>query len=252
MGVEITAENSNNKSITIFGTYSFIRNVEVTAGEHGSLSQAYKKDVLLDTEYSVNGNKLTIGDAEVTAVADNGYKFDSWKIGDQVITTSGKVTVDTQFTATFVAKNSFSVTALAGEHGSVSLTEPLTIEEGTAYTVNGNEITIDGTEIIATADEGFEFDSWKIGDAVLTEGGTFTADTTFAAEFKAVEVPPVDPEPEQKGLSGGAIAGIAVGSILIVCLILYIAMFFVWKKHDKALKFLIPSFKWINKKIFKK
>ncbi len=145
-----------------------------------------------------------------------------------------------------------SVTALASEHGSVSLTEALNVEEGTAYTVSGNKITVGETEIVATPEEGFEFVCWKVSGEQVKENGTFTADTTFTAEFKAVEVPPVDPEPEQKGLCGGAIAGIAIGSILLVCLILYIAMFFVWKKHDKALKFLIPSFKWINKKIFKK
>ena len=60
------------------------------------------------------------------------------------------------------------------------------------------------------------------------------------------------PQLSSEGLSGGAIAGITVGSVAGVCLISYVAMFFVWKKNQKALKFLTPSFKWINTKIFKK
>lgn len=66
----------------------------------------------------------------------------------------------------------------------------------------------------------------------------------------SVEIP--NSKLPKEGISGGAIAGIAVGSFVGLCLIAYVVMFFIWKKTEKALKFLVPSYKWINKKIFKK
>lgn len=85
----------------------------------------------------------------------------------------------------------------------------------------------DGTKLIG--DEA-AYNAWKLGEG---------------------KIPALNPQ-GNKGLSGGAIVGIAVGSLVGVCLIAYIIMFFVWKKNEKAPKFLKPSFVWINKKIFRK
>ncbi len=53
------------------------------------------------------------------------------------------------------------------------------------------------------------------------------------------------------GLSGGAIAAIIIGSVLVICLVTYVSMFLYWKKKGKALKFLVSSFEWIDTKILK-
>mgnify|MGYP003298702601 CR=1 FL=1 len=96
------------------------------------------------------------------------------------------------------------------------------------------------------------------GDSTITNEGTITIEDGYAVatfkddifETQRVKLP--EPAPEKSGLSCGAIAGIAIGSFVGLCLIAYIVMFFIWKKTEKALKFLVPSYKWINKKIFKK
>lgn len=96
------------------------------------------------------------------------------------------------------------------------------------------------------------------GDSTITDEGTITIEDGYAVatfvddifEIQRVKLP--EPTPEKSGLSGGTIAGIAVGSFVGLCLIAYVVMFFIWKKTEKALNFLVPSYKWINKKIFKK
>lgn len=56
---------------------------------------------------------------------------------------------------------------------------------------------------------------------------------------------------EKEGLSGVAIACIIIACILVALIITYFVMFIVWKKKDKAPKFLVKSFEKLNK-VFKK
>ena len=56
---------------------------------------------------------------------------------------------------------------------------------------------------------------------------------------------------EKDGLSGGAIAGIVIGSFFFLLILLFVVLFVVWKKFDvKPFAFLIPTYRKINKKFF--
>ena len=75
--------------------------VTVESSDNGSISQSYSKDVDPDTTYTINKNKLTIGDTEIVATPNSGYKFDCWKNGDVSLTENGKISADTGFKAYF-------------------------------------------------------------------------------------------------------------------------------------------------------
>lgn len=65
------------------------------------------------------------------------------------------------------------------------------------------------------------------------------------------KLPKLNPQPEKKGLSTGCIIGIAIGGFLLLLLLIYIIGFIIYKKSYKALKIVKPSYRWINKHIFK-
>ena len=114
----------------------------------------------------------------------------------------------------------------------------VTVNKGTANPVTA----VAGTTITITADapeEGYEFDKW-----VSTSGVVFadanSATTTFVmiegnvtvtATYKPVVVPPA---PSSSGLSGGAIAGIIIASILVTGIGGFALVWFVIKKKTWA------------------
>lgn len=124
---------------------------------------------------------------------------------------------------------------------------------------NGKEVTITAScKCDDTQKTTLEGTYQKITDATNTEKetGKYVLTVTegiFAGTYESApfEVDELPSEPKS-GLSTGAIVGISVGSVVVACLIAYVVMFIVWTKNGKAVKFLQPSFKWINTKIFKK
>ena len=134
------------------------------------------------------------------------------------------------------------------------LTYKTTIENGSA---NGTTFEAGQTVIITanTAPEGKEFDKWIVvsGEVILTDANSST--TTFVmpdgeVEIKATykdkipsggEIPGTDdpngeivPTPRGKGLNGGAIAGIVIGSVVVVGLGGFAIFWFVIKKKSFA------------------
>lgn len=116
----------------------------------------------------------------------------------------------------------------------------VTVNKGTANPV----AAIAGTVITITADapeEGYVFDKWVSTSGITfadanSETTTFTmpeGDVTVTATYKPVVVPP-SPAPSSSGLSGGAIAGIVIGSILIVGIAGFALVWFVIKKKTWA------------------
>ena len=114
----------------------------------------------------------------------------------------------------------------------------VTVNKGTA-----NPITaLAGTTITITADapeDGYVFDKWVSTDGVVFADAnsattTFTmpeGNVTVTATYKQVVVPPA---PSSSGLSGGAIAGIVIGSILVVGIAGFALIWFVIKKKTWA------------------
>lgn len=87
----------------------------------------------------------------------------------------------------------YSVTVAANSNGTIDLSYSGKVFPNTAYTVNGNKLTIDETEITATPNSGYKFECWKVGDATITTNGTINADIAFKAQFSVVKVNDVLP-----------------------------------------------------------
>ncbi len=113
----------------------------------------------------------------------------------------------------------------------------VTVSGGSIEGASGNTATVnkDGsvTVIAAAPDEGKVFKGWKVGDEIVSTNATYTfnasADITLTAVYEdAVITPPDDDKP---GLSGGAIAGIAVGGSAAAALGGFSIFWFGFKKR---------------------
>jgi len=79
------------------------------------------------------------------------------------------------------APQTFSITATAGSHGSVSPAS-ITVAAGSEVTISGNTLTCDGNTITATPADGYEVDTWS----GLSNGDDVEANATVTVSFKAV------------------------------------------------------------------
>lgn len=145
--------------------------VTYTAGDGGSIEG--------DLEQAVEEG----GDGtEVTAVADDGYRFVSWDDGYmEESRQETNVTENMDLTANFEADEeevvTYTLTYTAGEGGSIEGDLEQTVEEG------GN-----GTEVTAVPDDGYEFINWSdtSTDNPRTDANV-TDDISVTANFEVVE-----------------------------------------------------------------
>ena len=116
----------------------------------------------------------------------------------------------------------------------------VTVNKGTANPV----AAIAGTVVTITADapeDGYVFDKWVSTSGVVFADANSTTTTfvmpeknvTVTATYKPVVVPP-SPAPSSSGLSGGAIAGIIIASVLVVGIGGFALVWFVIKKKTWA------------------
>ena len=145
-------------------TYANTKTLIYTAGAHGSITG--------DSPQTVNyGSDGTA----VTAVPDTGYYFVSWDDDstDNPRTDTG-VTSDISVTANF-AINTYTLTYTAGANGSISGTNPQTVDYGA-----------DGSAVMAVADSGYEFSSWSDSSTQNPKTDTgVTANVSVMAIFTA-------------------------------------------------------------------
>ena len=119
--------------------------------------------------------------ATLTATANEGYEFVSWTVGEDVLTENPltlTVTADVAVVANF-AVIEHTVTATVNDPAMGSVEGAGTYAEGATATLT------------ATANEGYEFVSWTVGEDVLTENPltlTVDKDIEVVATFKAIEV----------------------------------------------------------------
>lgn len=127
------------------------------------------------------GDEITL-----TAIADNGYKFTRWTVDGETVGIEPVLTTivqkETTYTANFeVMIQTITISVEAGEGGSA------TVNGGTSITVeDGEEFTL-----TATADEGYVFSHWSIGDNVVSTEPVFTttaeSSTVYTANFESTE-----------------------------------------------------------------
>lgn len=103
------------------------------------------------------------------------------------------------------------------------------------------------------------------GKAIEIGTYTFSIKNPKAEEYATYVMKIVDPNPPapapgpdptpKEGLSGGAIAGIVIGSILLFLLLIFVVGYILWKKKDIKIplleKILTPAYRWVNNLLFK-
>lgn len=164
-GVTDNPRKDSNVTSNINVTAGFAINeyvITYNAGEGGSISGLSPQTV----NHGSNGTT-------VSAVPNTGFHFTQWSDGNASnprIDTN--VTDNISVTAEF-AKNTYTLTYIAGSGGSISGANPQTVEYGQS-----------GTLVTAVPNEGYSFVKWS--DNVITDSRTesnVTADIRVTAEF---------------------------------------------------------------------
>lgn len=123
-----------------------------------------------------------------------------------------------------------------------ALEEQITInvEGGKANGETSVKVDVNGavTVVADAAPEGKTFKGWSTdgGRTIVSENASYTFNATENVTLTAVygDIVPGDGKPEKEGLSGGAIAGIVIGSVVIVGVGGFSVFWFVIKKKKFA------------------
>lgn len=166
---------------------------------------------------TTSGNTLSVANYVATAVptadsADCQYDFVSWSVSSGT-TVESHMTVTATFSAT-VTKQSYTVTIKPSNvsYGSVSTTE-ITVEDGTAYSVSGDKLTIGGQIVTATPKNDttqydYRFDSWSVSSGTITDSITITAKFTRNVQVYVVKYYAnggyLEVDPKAEAISNGA------------------------------------------------
>ena len=118
--------------------------------------------------------------ATLTATANEGYEFVGWTIGENTV-------IDNPLTLTVTSDVTVEATFKAIEH-----TITATVNDPAMGTVEGAGVYTYGATatLTATANEGYEFVGWTVGENTVTDNPltlTVTSDVTVVATFKAIE-----------------------------------------------------------------
>ncbi len=153
---------------------------------------------------SVTGGGTYRYEKEITinAVLAEGYDFRNWTGTTTISTQQATITVTQNMTLTANADiKVLVVTITAGTGGQVSETS-VEVDYGTAVSVDGATLTIGTTVVTATANSGYEFDSY------LNVPETVTSNVTITAQFAEI----VNVTIEVQGEVGSASYGIKVNN----------------------------------------
>ena len=119
------------------------------------------------------------GVVKLIAVANEGYEFVNWTVNGEEVGTNAIIDDTTEGDKEYVA----NFVALAVYNVGVSVNNSMM---GTATASNSGEI-VKYTEITltATANEGYEFVNWTVGEEVVSEEVTFVTAVTSSVEYVA-------------------------------------------------------------------
>ena len=189
-GAEKVEGSENQYKITgnLVVTYSeeiqtFTVQIVSSNSEYGSINQS-SITVEYGTEIIVSGNTLTIGEYTITATptADDptyDYVFVNWT--NAVSEVTGDITITANFERT-MDEYVVSIVVNNAGYGTVSKASVI-VNYNTPITVDGNKLTINGQEIIATATASdaqytYTFTGWTNATDPITEDREITANFT--------------------------------------------------------------------------
>ena len=177
------------------GDTTTVQFTPVTSGDYNITCNGVPADsveVEIGTEIVQNENVLIIGDYSIEAVPEQGYRFASWSYEGTTVT-DGMV-IGAVFEQD--APTGFTITIETDGNGAVDVPSVTVTGDSVEITVSGSSLVIGETSVTATANDGYEFEKWIVGDQEYT-GGTAVGDMTITATFKDASVGPgPGPEPE--------------------------------------------------------
>jgi len=197
-GNEITSLSTVTSNMNVYARFTAtVNNYTVTiqddGSSYGTVSPTTVANVPYGTIITASGNTMSINGTTVTAtpIADTtqyDYTFNKWTIGQTDFTDSYQIVGNTTITANFVrALQTYTVTYTSDntEYGTVTPSTVLNVPYGSAFTTNGNQITINGITATATPSENtpeisYFFDSWS-QEATQTITGNTTITATFTS-----------------------------------------------------------------------
>ena len=190
------AENVANFSIVSgFAAYlsSPLSSIEVASNntDYGTVDEASITAAVGDP-ITISNNTLTIGETTVTATPTTDtdqydYSFTGWYNGDTEILNGSTVTEGMTITAVFeraLQKYTVTLTSSNTIYGKVSPSS-LTVDYGTAITLDGNNLTIGSTPVSATPSTdtkqwAYSFEGWTVPGDVETVTAPITITGTFS------------------------------------------------------------------------
>ncbi len=175
---------TNNGDIAVTAKFTLgSASLTFAADANGSVDKT-SATVNAGSSITVDGTKLMNGTTVLaTASANSNYRFEGWYLNGVKVT----ATVDIAkggayaFTAKF-AHNVKNVTFAAGANGTVDKASAEVLI-GASVKVESNKLTVGSLTVTATANPGYKFVGWFLGDAEYT-GGTVAADGTYAFTAK--------------------------------------------------------------------
>ena len=197
------ADLDSNKTVTIDCKKTVAKQLRmyITNANTGYLKiyefEVYGKDVTVAARtISVSVNDAEAGSAyigeagvtevagstavvQMTAVANEGYEFVNWTVGEEVVGTTATIVDatdgDKAYVANFVALAKYNLTVSVNDvlMGSVEATK------------SGEVFKYTEATLTAVANEGYEFVKWTLGDADYSTSATINVTVTEDAEYVA-------------------------------------------------------------------
>lgn len=203
-GVPITTGMAMTSDMTIRAVFtaSMITHtviIQSNNDNYGTVNDMIIPDVPGGSEFTVNGNILELLTEEFTATPNNAdaqytYSFVGWYdalTGGNQIETGDTVTSNMNVYARFAATtNQYTVSVASNNigYGTVAPSSVSNVPYGTAITVSGNTMNVNGTTVTATpramtASTEYSFVEWQVNGTPITNSYIVTGATSVTAVF---------------------------------------------------------------------
>lgn len=203
-GIPITTGMAMTSDMTIRAVFtaSMITHtviIQSNNDNYGTVNDTIIPDVPGGSEFTVDGNVLELLTQEFTATPNNAdaqytYSFVGWYdalTGGNQIETGDTVTSNMNVYARFAATtNQYTVSVASNNigYGTVAPSSVSNVPYGTAITVSGNTMNVNGTTVTATpkamtASTEYSFVEWQVNGTPITNSYTVTGATSITAVF---------------------------------------------------------------------